>query len=115
MSDYNIYAGLNGGFGGATYQGTLKDVSMLEAEERAYAEAIQIYESYEGWYGLKTWNDCFEDFCEEKGIEASEENMDKYLNEIDELYNDEVDSWIEYYVIDKKEDKDVSEEDYYEI
>lgn len=115
MSDYNIYAGLNGGFGGAEYQGTLKDVSMLEAEERAYDEAVMIYESYDGLHGLKTWYDCFEEFYEEKGIEASEENIDRYLNEIDELYNDEIDSWIEYYIVNKEEDEDFDEEDYYEI
>lgn len=49
---YKIYAGLSGGFGGATYQKTEDYSSMDEALEDAYALAVEEYQSYEGlpWY-----------------------------------------------------------------
>lgn len=49
---YKIYAGLSGGFGGATYQMTEDYASMEDALEDAYALAVEEYQSYEGCHGL---------------------------------------------------------------
>lgn len=49
---YKIYAGLSGGFGGATYQKTEDYSSMDEALEDAYALAVEEYQSYEGCHGI---------------------------------------------------------------
>jgi len=64
---YNIYAGLGGSFGGATYQGTGDFNSIESAEEMAYQCAVEEYE-------------------------------------ITEMYNDEKESWMEYYVRLTEED-----------
>ena len=99
MDKYNIYAGLGGGFGGANYKFTIEANSLEEAEDVAYQKAIEEYEEYEGFYGLKTWTDC----AEESGVYDS--------SYIDDLYNDEIESWIEYYAVLTSEDKNISEDE----
>lgn len=54
---YKIYAGLSGGFGGATYQKTEDYSSMDEALEDAYNLAVEEYQSYEGCHGIMSWDD----------------------------------------------------------
>ena len=49
---YALYAGMTGGFGGATFQTFAECEDGDEAEREAYALAMEIYESYEGMYGL---------------------------------------------------------------
>ena len=103
MDKYNIYAGLGGGFGGATYKFTTEANSLEEAEDIAYQEAVEEYEEYEGFYGLKTWIDC----AEELGVDIEEEDS----NDVDDLYNNEIESWIEYYAVLTSEDKNISEDE----
>ena len=52
---YAIYAGLNGGFGGATFQYVDDFDSEYEALDAAYDKAVEEYESYEGCHGLMDW------------------------------------------------------------
>ena len=61
MDKYNIYAGLGGSFGGANYKFTTEANSLEEATDIAYQVAVEEYEGYEGFYGLKTWIDCAEE------------------------------------------------------
>lgn len=89
---YNIYAGLGGSFGGATYQGTGDFKSRESAEQAAYEAAVEEYESYEGYYGIRSW----EDLADEEGLD--------YEDEINELYNEERENWIEYHVVLTEED-----------
>lgn len=49
---YKIYAGLGGGFGGATYQMTEDYASIDEALEDAYNLSVEEYQSYEGMHEL---------------------------------------------------------------
>ena len=86
---YNIYAGLGGSFGGATYQGTGDFESRESAEEMAYQYAVEEYELYEGSHGIRSWKD----IADEEGLDYEE---DEY--EINEMYEDEKESWMEYYV-----------------
>ena len=86
---YNIYAGLGGSFGGATYRGTGDFSSRESAEEMAYQYAVEEYEMYEGSHGIRSW----EDIADEEGLDYEE---DEY--EINEMYEDEKESWMEYYV-----------------
>lgn len=92
---YNIYAGLGGGFGGATYQGTGDFSSRDSAEEMAYQYAIEEYEMYEGSHGIRSWADIADEEC----LDYEE---DEY--EINEMYEDERESWMEYYVRLTEED-----------
>ena len=85
MKKYEIYAGLGGGFGGAQYIGVLEFESVEEAEEYAYEEACQIYESYDGCHGLMS----IEDIMEEE--ECDEE-------EAGEIWIDQRENWLSYYV-----------------
>lgn len=110
MKQYNIYAGLGGSFGGDSYQYTGLYENDDEAWRDAYHQAVAEYESYEGLHGIKDWVDCFEEFCENEGIEPTEDNQNKYSNEIDIVYQEEVESWIEYHAVLTEED-DIDEED----
>ena len=101
---YNIYAGLGGSFGGPRYEGTL-DSTLEEAEHTAYELAVEEYQSYEGFHGIMTW----EDVAEAEGLNPNED-----MDSIDEAYQDEIESWIEYYVVPFDEDP-IDSEEYYEI
>jgi hypothetical protein len=104
---YNIYAGLGGSFGGATYQGTGEFKSEEDASEVAYDIAREEYESYEGYHGILDWHD----IAEANDLDPDDE--DNY-DEISELYNEEVESWIEYYAVLTEED-DLEEEEMCEL
>lgn len=85
MPEFKIYAGLNGGFGGAEYIETLEFDTESEATDYAYDLAVQEYEGYIGNYGLRS----IEDIMEED--EASED-------EAQEIYEEEMDSWLDFFV-----------------
>ena len=103
MDRYNIYAGLGGGFGGANYKFTIEANSLEEAEDIAYQEAVEEYEEYEGYHGLKTWAEC----AEELGVDVENEDSDG----VDDLYNEEIESWIHYYAILTSKDKNISKDE----
>lgn len=87
---WDIFAGLGGGFGGAKlikrFVGTRE-----EAEREAYLFAVEDYESYEGLHGLRS----VKDIMEEDNVDESEAEM---------IYNDEMESWLDYYVREVKEE-----------
>jgi hypothetical protein len=80
---FRIRYGLGGGFGGAGDWEEIEAKSLEAAEEEARQGAIEVYESYEGMHGLRTIKEVMEEEC------CDEE-------EAQEIYNEEVDSWIDY-------------------
>lgn len=89
---FEIFAGLNGGFGGAQSLGIFDFDDEEEALQEARNAAIEEYESYEGCHGILSREECKEDLIASFGIEyATEDNVDM-------AYLEEVESWIEYYV-----------------
>lgn len=88
---YNIYAGLGGGFGGSEYILTEEFNTKDEALKYARDEAIEIYKSYEGFHGIRSYNEIVEEY---------EEEYDETLSEVDAnlLYWEEVEGWITYHV-----------------
>ena len=106
MKKFNIYAGLGGSFGGASYQGTGDFKSLADAENEAYQLAVEEYESYSGCHGLLSWGDV----ADENGLDYTED-----FAEIDELYIEEMESWLDYYAVLADEDEDTLEEDRFEI
>lgn len=100
---FKIFSGLGGGFGGATYSRTEEYVSSVEAEAEAREEAIAEYQSYEGCHGIVSWQD-IEDNLIDFGL-----GEDATDNEIEEVYNQEVESWIEYWVEETDNLEDDSE------
>lgn len=89
--EYNIYAGLGGGFGGARYQYTGLFNSEEEALEEAYAVACEEYEAYEGTGGIMTYEDALK---EAEGDESI----------ANEILEQEKDDWISYEVALTSED-----------
>ena len=103
---YNIYAGLGGSMGGPTYVGTGEFKDEDSATNYAYAMAVEEYQSYEGYHGILDWYDV-----------AEQEELDPEEDEktIDAMYQEEVESWIEYYAILFEEDKEFNPEEYCEL
>lgn len=106
LKEYNIYSGLGGGFGGASYQYTTLCESAEDAEKEAYESAVEEYQSYKGFNSIPTWSDSLDAAMEENpGVPEDE------LHEIaDEIYNSIMEEWIEYYCI-LTEDDDIEEDD----
>lgn len=96
MEKYNIYAGLGGSFGGASFVATEEFKDENEAWEYAYDYAVEIYESYAGYHGIRT----VEDIMEEDEVDESEAI---------EIYQEEIEDWVEYYAILTSEDKETAE------
>ena len=96
---YDLYAGLGGRFGGANliFKGVEYD-NKEEATKAAYEYAVEEYQSYEGYHGLTSYNDIKEN-TEDYGLDEDPEAED-----IDEVYTEEVENWIEYYAIPTAED-----------
>ena len=90
MAWYKIYAGLGGGFGGAEYKGTFEFKTEEEAMQEAYECAIDDYESYAGYHGILDWEECKQD-C----IDSGWGDDDATVND---RYQEEIESWINYYV-----------------
>lgn len=106
-TEFNIYVGLVGGFGGSRYYSTILADNKEEALEYAYQLAREEYEMYEGSHGLMTWEDC----AEELGFDCDDELTDKDEETISERYNEEVESWITYKVVATSEDSEISEDE----
>ena len=65
--------------------------SMDEALEEARALAVEEYQSYEGCHGVMSWDDCREDL------------IDSGFDYDDDHYQEEVESWLSYYVEPEEE------------
>lgn len=89
---FKIYAGLAGDFGGATYYKTEEYDSVHEAEVDAYELAVAEYESYEGSHGIISRDDIRENL-DDYGLESGASEA-----EIEEVYKEEVESWIDYWI-----------------
>lgn len=100
MALYNIYAGLGGGFGGAQYVGTIEADSNDDAYEVARQYAIEDYESYEGYNGIADRGDIWDNF-EDYGLEEDATDED-----VEDVYLEEVESWIDCYAIRMEDDTD---------
>ena len=103
MTKYNLYAGLSGGFGGATYMGTYEFNTIEEATNEAYFLACEVYESYEGCHGILSWEDCEAELLE-SGEDFDEEDVNLY-------YMEEKESWLSYSAIPADEDDNVERDD----
>lgn len=106
MTKYRIYAGLNGGFGGAVYECTESHKTLELAEASAYYYACQAYEMQEG-SGLDSWDDFYSE-AEGELSEEDFEDFEEYNESVEanaiQAQNDDMESWIEYYVEEVKDD-----------
>lgn len=67
--------------------------SLEVAEEYAYQRAIEIYESYEGLHGIRSFADILE---EEFNVSVEDEEAEDYYEQAQDIYNEEVESMIGY-------------------
>lgn len=105
--EYNIYAGLGGGFGGATYQYTGLFNSQEEADNEAYQRACEEYDSYSGYHGLLTYEEALEE-AKAENPEATEDELDDYIGE---LFQQDMEEWVESYATLTSEDTETPEDD----
>ena len=103
MTKYNLYAGLSGGFGGATYVGTYEFDTLEKATNEACLLACEVYESYEGCHGIMSWEEC-EAELRENGEDFDEEDVNLY-------YMEEKEGWLSYYAVPADEDDNVERND----
>ena len=114
MAKYRLYAGLNGSFGGAVYQGTEEFKSQEEAEWRAYDIAWEEYESYGGNHGLLDRDAVYEDLLESEWIEPGAQSEEEIERIVDDHYREQVEGWIVYKaVLVSNTDPDYDEDDDY--
>lgn len=99
MAWFKIYAG---SCNSATFIRTDEFENEEEAMEAAYQEAVADYQTYEGYHGLLDREQCREDLLDSFGY-ATEEDVDDY-------YQEQVESWIEYYVRPAASEHDVDDE-----
>lgn len=102
---YNIYAGLGGGFGGANYIGTIDCKSLEDACALAREYAIEEYDSYSGMYGIVDRGDIYNN-PEDFGLDEDWDEED-----VDDVLNEEINSWIDYWAVPENEDEDLDDED----
>ena len=91
MKKFKLYAGLGGSFGGARYVDTDEFESESDACDAAWEMAREIYEGYVGLHGIRS----IEDIAKEEGLDLNNSTDVEYLEEI---FNEERESWIDYYV-----------------
>ena len=106
MLKFKVYAGLSGGFGGATYHGTYEYHSRKEAEDDARQLAIEEYESYGGYHGLYTWDSMRQEIADEL-YDGDIEQVDP--EDVDIAYCEEIEGWLSYHV--KEVTPEFSEDD----
>jgi hypothetical protein len=85
MPKYKINYGLGGAFGMEEEEMEFRNEE--EANQNAYELARQYYESYEGYHGIRSVQDVIDD-----------EEEDVSYKEAYEIYEDEVEDTINYYV-----------------
>jgi hypothetical protein len=105
MAKFKIYAGLGGGFGGANFRGIEDCNTIDDAEEFAYWEAVEVYQSYEGLHGLMSWDEVKEDLIVRYGTDIDEDD-------IRVAYNEEMDSWLDFYVKEVPDNYEEEEDEY---
>ena len=114
MPYFKIYHGLGGGFGGANYDYTDEFPSLSEAEQTAYQHAIEDYQSYEGMHGLLDYDECYQErldaFIDEYGEDLSDDNYAEIADLADDDYQQEIESWIDYYVVEATGPEDGDDE-----
>ena len=96
MKKFKCWYGLNGSFGGARYY----EIEEFENEEKAYEYAWELaceeYSHYDGLHGLRSIDEIAED--EELDLDNDED-----LQVAEEIYNDEREGWLDYWVEEIKE------------
>jgi hypothetical protein len=98
MKRFKVFAGIGGGFGGGTFRGVEEHTDQSNACVSAYNLAIEEYDDMAGLHGLRS----IEDIMEEEDIDDREDAQ--------EMYNEERESWMDYYVEEVRDGVEVDED-----
>ena len=123
MPFFKIYHGMGGGFGGAQYDYTGEFEDREEAMEEARRLAVEDYESFEGCHGIMDLDDCRRALLIDAGVD--EDTIDDYSGDFEvlmaeydvseddvaDMYEEEVESWISFRVTPADGADDTEEED----
>lgn len=80
---FQIRYGMGGGFGGAGDWEEIECLNLEEAQKEARERAVETYQSYEGLHGIRD-------------LEMIMEQDDLGEADAEEVYWEEVNSWIDY-------------------
>lgn len=105
--EYNIYSGLGGSFGEAKYQYTGLFNSQEEATNEAYQRACEEYDSYSESHGLLTYEEAEEQAINE-GCSPGTKDFEIYISEV---FQEDIEKWVDYYAILTSEDTKTPEDD----
>ena len=108
MPKFKIYAGLSGGFGGATLCCVDDFYNKKDAEDFARQEAIDMYESYGGCHGLYTWDSMRQEIADD-AYDGDISQVDD--EDVDIAYMEEIEGWITYFVKEAYREDDVIDDD----
>lgn len=107
MPWFKIYAGLGGGFNSVAYVDTIECDNEEEACNAAAQAAREEYESYEGLHGHPSYDDCLQDalesYLDENDLvgdisDLTEDQQTEVEDLAEDLYEDEIESWVGYYI-----------------
>lgn len=87
---FKIYGGVSN-WVNAPYQGIYEFDSKEDALTAAWELACEDYDGYAGLHGMMSWEQCREDYIDSYGEIPSDEI-------VDDLYLEERETWITYYV-----------------
>ena len=101
---YDIYAGMGGSFGGASFIETIDAKTAEEADKYAYDQAWEEYESYAGCHGILSWDEVYDELKEAGELDGMTDNeIEDFVND---HYQEEVESWIEWRAEPHKKEND---------
>lgn len=96
MRKYKIYYGMGGSFRGGIEKDIVECLDSDEALEMARERAIEEYQSYEGLHGIRGYDEILEEIREESETWYFVPTEIEIEEEADRLYQEEMDSWLEY-------------------
>lgn len=97
MPKFKLFAGLGGGFGGPEYYMTEEYPNRDAAMKDAYDLAVEKYESYEGYHGILSWDDVYQDLIDSGFIDTI---SDREIEEmVDDAYQEAMEGWLTYNAI----------------
>lgn len=111
FNQFWVFGGMGGGFGGPHFLGTVegKNIDDPEVQEDARTLVVDEYESYAGLHGVRSWDEVKQD------LEESADPEDEITDEdVEDAYNQEIDSWCSWWVIPAVDGEDPEDEKWLE-
>lgn len=116
MKQFWVFGGMHDPFGGYHYLGTVEGTTLdVEVMADARELCVDIYESYAGLHGIRSWDDVREDLVESES--TFDDDVEVTEQDVNEIYDQEIDSWCFYWVMEAipGEDPEKDEEKWMKI